>query len=128
MSIPVPEELKTDRNDVVLAFIEPLSCHSDILGPLETSLSVFSDVKAFCPDSRSFRYFLFYVDNIVFAFAVGMQNVYLKLPEYSRESAIENGGAVFQEAGDNWYSFSWGMEEMSYWSKIAYENAKHPVC
>ena len=122
----VPDELKTDKNEEVLAFLKPLSCHSDIVEPLMNSLSDYSDVKSFCPNGRHYKYVFFYANKTLFAFAVGKQNIALRLPENQLKAAIAHGSSSCKNAGNHWFWFSYDTEKIHHWSKIAYEYAISP--
>ena len=77
MMKPIPKTLLVEKNRQVLEYLEPLSCHGDIVEPLDKALSGLPDCNSFCPDNRNFRYCLWYLNDVVFAFAVGMQKVWL---------------------------------------------------
>jgi len=121
----VPEKLRTKKNEQVLTYLEPQDCHSDILEPLENALRRFSDVQGFCPNTWRYRYVFYHVKETVFAFAAGMRFVTLRLPEDHHEEAMAQGAFNCKEAGDDWYSFLWDMEQMDRWSGIAYEYANN---
>ncbi len=122
----VPVELQNEMNRQVLTHVEPLSCHSDIIEPINSSANRHSDVRSFCPDGKSYKYCIWYVGRTIFAFATGMQNIGLRLPTQSHDEALSGGATQCMAAGDMWMSFPYNDEQMDKWVEMAYEYAKTP--
>jgi len=108
---PIPKHLLNDNNKRVLEYITPLSCHGDIVQYIEKAYSNNPSVTAFCPDGKNFRYCFWYKEDTIIAFAVGMQNVYLYLPDDAKISGARN----FSTVGDGWFEFPYDHEELGYW-------------
>lgn len=125
MTLQVPKNLETETNRRVLSYLEPLSCHSDIVEPLDASLAQFSDVEWFCPDIEHYKYCFWYVHDTIFAFATGMQSIGLRLPDCEHDRAASEGAVKCMEAGSDWYSFPWDVATIGSWSGIAYKYAIH---
>lgn len=122
----IPEILKCAGNDQVLEYLVPLSCHSDIIDPLRLQFERYPDVQWFCPDLSGYRYFLWYVEETILAFAAGMHNISLRLPGRSHEEAIEDGAIKCEAAGSDWFSFPYDAKVLGKWVDISYEYAKNP--
>ena len=87
-------------------------------------LASYPEVESFCPDSKNYRYFLWYVGDVVFAYAVGMRNVCLKIPPTSTDLAADAGVDNVQFDGESWYSFSYDCEQLHELVKLSYDYAK----
>lgn len=122
--LEIPEHLKTNENKKLLNFIQPYSCHGDITEPLERELSEYEGVRSFCPDGKNFKYCFWYLENTIFAFAIGMNNIYLRLPKKYAGQAAENNAEAYLKAGDEWFSFVYNNKSLGSWVKIAYDYAK----
>lgn len=119
----VPIILQSRKNEEVLSYLAPLDCHSDIVAPLEEALSDFPDCQSFCPDPGKSRYCLWYVKDVVFAFAVGMQKVFLRYSPI--DSTIFPGGVrEFEFDGSSWFSFEYDIEYLDSVAKTSYLYAK----
>lgn len=101
---PVPAHLLTKKNQQVLDYLKDKSCHGDIVEPLVRILKNYPQVQSFCPDPAHFRYCLWYVDDQIVAFAIGMQSVSLWAPDWR---AGVFGTTSKPEAGPDWYSIDW---------------------
>ena len=124
MTLPVPQQLLNQKNREVLDYLEPLSCHGDNIEPLQEILASYPEVESFCPDSKNYRYFLWYVDDVVFAYGVGMRNVCLRIPPASADLAIDIGTDNVQFDGETWCSFSYDCEQLHQMVKLSYDHAK----
>lgn len=113
----LPDELHNDKNKEVLKFIEPLSCHSDIVEPLSQCLRQYDDVSCFTPDSEAFKYVLWYVKDTVFAFAVGMHGVSLRISSECTFSGREH------EHLKGWTSLPFDSSELCDAARMAYKSA-----
>jgi len=125
MEKDIPTNLQTLENKIVIEYLRPLSCHSDIIENLANCLNKYSDVKSFCPDDKNFKYCFWYVGDSIFAFAVGMQNVYLRLPKEKQQKAELSIATKCDEAGNEWYSFLYNEKLLETWSDYSYEYAKN---
>jgi len=92
---------------------------------LTDCLKKYSDVKSFCPDGNNFKYCFWYVDDSIFAFAVGMNKVSLKIPKEKQLKAELTTTTRCNDAGKDWYSFSYNDKFLKKWSDYAYEYAKN---
>lgn len=113
----LPDDVHNDKNKEVLKFLEPLSCHGDIVQPLSQCLRRYEDVSCFTPDSEAFKYVLWYVKETVFAFAVGMHEVSLRLSSECNFSAREH------ENLRGWISLPFDSSELCDVARMAYERA-----
>ena len=124
MEIEVPSELKSDKNKNVLAFLRPLSCHSDIIEPIYGLLKREKEVKFFCPDPQNFKYCFWYVENSIFAFGSGMEHIGLLLPAKFSVEAISSGAIESKNIGINWFLFSYNNVELKKWVTLALASVK----
>ncbi|WP_157672106.1 hypothetical protein [Cellvibrio sp. PSBB006] len=115
----VPPQIDNDINQEVLKFLGPLSCHSDIVEPLERCLEAYGDVSSFCPAPAEFTYVVWYVGDVVFAFATGMQEVALRMGGGSQAS-----GNRHQQL-DGWYNFPYNSKDLCSHVHYAYNHAKN---
>jgi hypothetical protein len=121
----IPTAIQTHQNSEILNYLEPLSCHSDIISNLERALSEFSDIKTFCPDGKNFKYIIWYVDETVFACAHGMQNVWLRLPKPEKKTDKMRGAFEGLFSGESWWSFKYNYSNLQQWAEKAYYHAKN---
>jgi hypothetical protein len=122
MEIIFPPELNNRKNKNVLAYLRPLSCHSDIVGPLDSILKTLKNVKSFCPDPVHFKFCFWYVNQTIFAFAVGMHNVALMIPPEFCIEAISEGAVACGKAGKDWYLFPYDHSNLNKWARLAFKN------
>jgi len=125
MMKPIPDELNNPINDEILKKLVGKSCHSDIVGPIEGYLSAFKDVKFYCPDGGKFSYILWYVNSVVFAYASGMQNIYLRLSQSGdlNLSAAKSPKSYCRE--NSWYPVPYNSDKLELLVNSAYESAKN---
>jgi hypothetical protein len=123
METAIPECLLTEDNRQVLAHLSPLSCHSDIAQPLAAKLEWYPGVNFFCPDRAQYRYCCWYVGVKIFAFATGMQNVHLRLPDHAETDAVSSGATPCAAAGEGWFSLVWNSGHVGRWAGVAYNHA-----
>ena len=125
MNKPIPAEIDNPLNKEVLNELKGKSCHSDIVEPIESYLSVLKDVNSFCPDGSSFSYILWYVNSVVFAYASGMQNVYIRLSQNGdlNLSAAKNPKSFRRE--NSWYAVPYNSNNLELLVNSAYESAKN---
>lgn len=124
MEIEVPSELKNAKNKSVLEFLEPLSCHGDIVEPIYGFLQSESGVKFFCPNPKNFKYCFWYIESSIFAFGYGMQNIGLLLSSQLSKEAIVSGAVVANNLGGNWVLFPYNHFELGKWVGLALALAK----
>ena len=84
----IPPELDTEQNRAVLAHLDPLSAHSDIVEVLMKAVEPLGDVQTFCPDPHEYRYVVVSTKNVVFGFAEGMTSVAFRLDERLKQRAL----------------------------------------
>jgi len=122
----LPPELDTEQNRVVLAHLQPLSAHSDIVEVLMKAVEPLGDVQTFCPDPREYRYVVVSTKNVVFGFAAGMTSVAFRLDERFKERALITGGVALPECGPEWVEFvvfrgsDWPKVDLEFWARKAY--------
>jgi len=126
VEVKLPADLDVLRNKQVLEYLQPRSCHSDIIDPLDATLVDMADVDRYCPSPAGYKYMCWYTAGTVFAFAAGMHMVSLRLPSGDREAAIASGAVLCREAGCDWVSLPFDDRSLGKWSRRAYEYAKHP--
>jgi|GEM_PF-3586097 len=124
MELEVPSELENNKNKSVLAFLKPLSCHGDIIEPIYGLLKREKEVKFFCPDPKNFKYCFWYIENSIFAFGSGMQNIGLLLPANFGVEAISSGAIESKNLGINWFLFPYDHVELAQWVALALASAK----
>ncbi len=122
---PIPAEIDTSKNSEVLKILQGQSCHSDIILPIEECLKEYSDIKSYCPDGRNFSYVCWYVNNIIFAYATGMQKVSVKLAQTGLLdfSKLESSGNF--ESCSKWYSVSYNTSNLKVLVNSSYQSAKN---
>ncbi len=127
---PIPEAIKGERNASVLKFLNPLSAHSDISEPLHWAQQKLPGTKLYCPDWHSYLYVLAYTHDTVFAFAIGMNSIGVRLPPILWNAASEDGGYTCDAAGPGWTTFNpfnRPAPDLHRWLKAAHEYACHPA-
>lgn len=124
MTLPVPQQLLNAKNEEVLDYLEPLSCHGDNIVQLQAILKSYPDVKSFCPDINNYLYFLWYIGDTVFAYGVEMHNVSLRISAENAAEAVDAGVDSFQFDGETWCSFSFDCEQLGDLVKLSYDYAK----
>ena len=125
MNKPIPREIDNSYNREVLSKLKGASCHSDIVEPIQTHLNKYKDVASYCPDGKNFGYICWYVNNIVFAYATGMQKVSIRLSQNGDLDFEKLSQAKSYEENSNWYSVSYNSEKLDILVKSAYASAKN---
>lgn len=125
----IPDELRTERNRLVLRHVEGLSAHSDVAGALALALRRLGDVQRFCPDPQAYRYELASTRGVVFAVALGMDTVVLRLDERLEARALASGATPCPECGPGWVAFTlfrsdWPRVDLEFWARTAYAAAR----
>jgi hypothetical protein len=124
MEKAVPKNLQIETNKLVLQFLKPLSCHGDIVEPMDKILRPFADVGSFCPNGYEFKYSLYYVNNVVFAFGAGMHNITVRIPNKYHQSALEKRASNGLSIGEDWFNFTYNSLFLKEFVVAAYESAK----
>jgi len=119
-------------NAAVLRHVESLSAHSDSVDVLTRAVKPLGDVQLFCPDWQSYRYVVASTDNIIFALAVGMSTIAIRLDPAMKERALETGAEAYPACGDDWVSIlphrsdsDWPAVDVPFWARKAYVYARN---
>jgi len=72
---PLPKNLTTKTNKLVLRYLDGKSAHSDLVEKFTEAAGLLDDVSFYCPNVADYRYVLAHTNSIVFAFASGMRSV-----------------------------------------------------
>ena len=123
MDTPVPVILLNARNAETLAYLEPQSCHGDIIEPLSLILQDYPEVDWFCPEPATFRYCFWYRGRTIFACAAGMHDVSFRLPRVKRGLAESLGEFVAERDGEAWFAFKYDHDRLGEFARIAYDFA-----
>jgi hypothetical protein len=129
MAQNAPAELQTSINRPVLAHLEGLSAHSDVVQALGAALEPLGDVQTFCPDIQQYRYVVASTRGIIMALAVGMNTIGFRLDERMKVRALASGGAPYPACGAQWVSFTlfrddWPRIDIEFWARKAYVAAR----
>lgn len=129
MTQDIPAELKTRINREVFNYVQDKSAHSDVADALGKALKPLGDVQLFCPDWGAYRYVLASTKGIIFAVALGMNTVGLRLDERMKTRALASGGEPYPECGNEWVSFTlfrddWPEVDLEFWARKAYVAAR----
>jgi hypothetical protein len=116
--------LQNDNNAEVLRYLEPLSCHGDNLELLQSLLTAYPDVYRFCPDTRNYRYILWYTGNTVFAYGAGMQYASLRIADNDAEQVAAFAQDSLRLDGSNWFSLPAYCEQLENLARLAYQHAR----
>ena len=100
----IPGYLLNDQNREVLAYLEGKSCHSDIVEPINQVIRHYPEVHSYCADRVNFSYTCWYKDQTIIAFAIGMGNVYFRLPNMANLPDVLTDAP---KAGPHWYAVDW---------------------
>ena len=100
---------KHPANASVLELLErdyPWSVHGDLAEELLVMAEAIPEAERYCPDISRFGYWALYTkEKIIFALAIGMQHLSLRLPGQG-DAVVSDGGAPSKELGLGWYDFS----------------------
>ncbi len=84
---------------------EPWSAHGDLADELFLAARDLPGVSRYCPDPDAYAYWMLSTSNgVIFALAVGMSSLQLRLPEASA-AAAKDGAARSADLGLDWLSF-----------------------
>lgn len=127
----VPPMLSTPVNERVLAYLAPLSAHSDIASALTDAVEPLGDVQLFSPDSGRYRYLLAATQSVVFGFASGQSTVAFRLDPRMKARALATGGESLPECGDEWVAVlhalpdsDWPAVDVRFWARKSYVHAR----
>ena len=125
----IPSGLENQVNRQVLNHIKHMSAHSDVADALRTALKPLGDVQLFCPDWGQYRYVIASTAGVVFACALGMNAIGLRLDERMKQRAVTYGGVPSPELGDDWVQFTlfrddWPKVDLEFWARKAYRAAR----
>lgn len=129
---PVPDSLQRTENRRVLAFLHDKSAHGDVAEVLVQAAGPLGDVQEYCPDLENFRYVVLATQEIVFAFAVGMDQIGFRLNQEYLQRALETGGRRFDDIGSDWTIFEvfrsdYPSIDLEFWARKAYVIARGPA-
>ncbi len=131
MPDPLPSSLARPVNAAVLKHVELLSAHSDIVDLLKAALKPLGDVQLFCPDWQAYRYFVASTQGIVFALAVGMHTIAVRLDPRMKTRALQTGAERYPDCGDDWVALlyhtsddDWPTADLPFWTRKAYVYAR----
>ncbi|HOW64185.1 MAG TPA: hypothetical protein P5186_23960 [Candidatus Paceibacterota bacterium] len=125
----LPTGLQTAINQRVLEHLDGLSAHSDLADALRTALKPLGDVQLYCPDWRQYRYVAASTCGVIFAIAVGMNKIGLRLDQRMKSRALTTGAESLDELGNEWVSFllfrdDWPRTDLEFWARKAYVAAR----
>lgn len=128
--LPVPDELRTEKNRAVLGFVETLSAHSAVGSALIDSLAAVGDAQVFCPDPGNDRYLVVSTRGTIFALAVDGGTVGYRLAPRFHQIALRTGAEPLEAAGLAWVKFElfrsdWPSVDLKFWTLKAYDCARH---
>ena len=129
MTQSIPRELQNEINRQVLNYLNDKSAHSDVVDSLIAGANSLGDVQFYCPDPAEYRYFVVSTKGAIIAIALGMDTVAFRLDERMKARALESGGALLSECGNEWVSFTlfrddWPTVDVEFWARTAYAAAR----
>ena len=119
----LPVEISNSFNQEVLNAIEGASCHSDIIIPISRCLGKLEGVQSFCPDGKNFSYICWYVNDVVFAYATGMQKVSVKLNSTKEIEGFNPSNNININNIKGWYSVPYNYRNLCATLGLAYKAA-----
>jgi len=125
MKKSIPPELKNQLNAEVLTKLQGKNCHSDMVEPIQSYLSKLKEVKSYCSDEKSFGYIIWYINNVIFAYAAGMQKVGLRLSQSGELNLKEAKYPRNYKAQNSWYEIPYNSEKLEVLVNSAYESARN---
>ena len=134
MSQDIPAGLLTGINERVLAYLKNLSAHDGVVDTLREAVNPLGHVQLFCPDAAAYRYVLASTNNVVFAFAAGMNTVAFRLDDRMKSRALASGSIACAECGEEWVAVvhdlpdrDWPAVDTRFWASKAYVYARERV-
>lgn len=131
MLTKLPDELVRRENERVLSHLDGKSAHSDIALPLARAIRLLPTAQLYCSDRERFGYVVAHTRGTIFAFAVGMSSIALRLPLSHTGAALDGGAEPVPSAGEEWLSFklfgpSGWDGRLTEWLQIAHQHALLP--
>lgn len=132
MASGIPRELDLPVNQRVLEHIQKLSAHSDLADPFRAALKPLGDVQIFCPDWQNYRCIAASTSHVIFAAAIGMSVVLLRLDATMKARALKCGAEPYPQCGPEWVAFElfrsdWPRPDLEFWARKAYAAAREHV-
>ena len=131
MTPHLPPALAIEANRPVLAHVENLSAHSDIVDLLRTAVKPLGDVQLFCPDWPAYRYVVASTKGVIFGLAVGLDTVAFRLDAQMKSRALLTGGVAYGDCGEEWVAVvhhqadsDWPAVDVRFWAQKAYVHAR----
>jgi len=129
MSEILPKEINHNLNKSVLRYLDGASAHSDVTEALALAIAPLGDVQTYCPDPSGYKYVVVASRNIIFGFAMGMNQIAFRLDALFKNRAIETGGKGLSEVGPEWVVFTlfrndWPQIDLTFWARKAYVVAR----
>ena len=124
--------LLDEPNREVLSHLEGKSAHSDLFPVLVEATNPLGDILIYCHDPGRCRYIHVSSAGVIFAFAVEMSLIVIRLDERMKERALASGAAAYPKAGSGWVSFEmfrsdWPEADLKFWARKAYGAARESV-
>ena len=125
----IPHDLVNGLNQPVLRHIRELSAHGDVAEALIQSVKPLGDVQTFCPDVSQYRYVVVSTRQVIFGFAIGINQIGFRLDARMKDRALATGGMAFPVCGDDWVCFGpfqddWPKVDLEFWARKAYGFAR----
>ena len=129
MTPSVPADLVTNINRQVLDRVRDLSAHSDVAEALTAALTPLGDVQLFCPDPRTYRIVAAATRGVIFAVALGMNTISVRLDERMKARAVASGAVPDPGCGNEWVPFTlfrddWSKVDLEFWARKGYIAAR----
>ena len=125
MKNTLPIEINNSSNREVLNALQGSSCHSDIIIPISQCLVKFEGIQSFCPDGKNFSYTCWYINNIVFAYATGMQKVSVKIDSTRSIEGFDQEKFNNINKIKGWYSVPYNYKNLCEIVGLAYNSARN---
>lgn len=114
-------------NDAALAFIARHSAHSDVVSELTAGLSGLGGASV-RGDMAAYKAAYAVADEVVFACAIGMSEVHVRLPADLLARARATGWSM-SDIGPEWVSWvlfrtDWPQVDLRFWLRKAYAHAR----
>ena len=99
---PPPASLMVGPNQAVFAHLHGKSAHSDTVQAFWTAIKDLPGVEVYCSDPNNFGYVVACSNELVFAYAEGMQGVALRLPEKRLRPLVAEGAESRESIAPEW--------------------------
>ena len=125
----MPDGLPEESNGRILTFLECKGGHDGIVDVLQSSTANLGAVTLHCPNPMEFAYCVAIANEVIFAFAVGIQAIAYHLPPAFWEIAVRTGGAPVDGLNSEWFQFKPGDSsnpnpDFNFWATRAYLYAR----